>query len=537
MKNQTKKAKKRVVLVITDGIGYNESSEWNAFANAKKPTYDWLFANAPYSLLCSFGEEIGLPQGQMGNSEVGHMCMGAGRVLYQDLVKITRALDSGELAHNATLLDFAKDLSVVHLCGLASDGGVHSHISHLLGLAKILEAMGKKVWIHAITDGRDIPPLSAPKFIEQILSAESKSVKLGSICGRFYAMDRDNRWERVKVAYECLVEKTFSTAIKNTPPQPLPQGEGLKDAKNSSSLAEEARGWVDSAPLARDFAIKYLESQFSENITDEFINPARFNGFSGIKDGEGFIFTNFRSDRAREIIRALGESNFSEFPREKKDIKILCMCEYDAKFPYPVLFPKENVSETLAQIISENHLTQSHIAETEKYAHVTFFFNGGREEALRGENRVLIPSPKVKTYDLKPEMSAEAVCDAVLGTMKNKSDFIVVNFANGDMVGHTGNYEACIKAVEAVDRELGRIIECAKANDYAVIITSDHGNCEKMKDENGKILTNHTVGFVWCFVVDKSISRVKDGGLNNIAPSVLKLMGLEVPKVMSEPLF
>ena len=493
-----KQIKKRVVLVITDGIGYNESTEWNAFANAKKPTYDWLFANAPYSMLCSFGEEIGLPQGQMGNSEVGHMCMGAGRVLYQDLVKITRALDSGELAQNATLLDFVKDLSVVHLCGLASDGGVHSHISHLLGLARILEAMGKKVWIHAITDGRDIPPFSAPKFIEQILSAESERVKLATICGRFYAMDRDNRWERIKVAYETIA--------------------------NGANR-------VDSTPL------QYIDSQFKQNITDEFINPATFGEFDGIKDGEGFIFSNFRSDRAREIIRAMGESNFSEFKRTKKDIKILCMCEYDAKFPYPVLFPKENVNETLAQIISENNLTQSHIAETEKYAHVTFFFNGGREEALRGENRVLIPSPKVKTYDLQPEMSAESVCDAVLNAMKNKSDFIVVNFANGDMVGHTGNYEACIKAVEAVDRELGRILECAKREDYAVIITSDHGNCEKMKDENGKILTNHTVGFVWCFVVDSSVVRVRDGGLNNIAPSVLKIMGIEVPQVMSEPLF
>lgn len=490
--------KKRVVLVITDGIGLNESNEWNAFANAKKPTYDWLFANAPHSLLCSFGEEIGLPKGQMGNSEVGHMCIGAGRVLYQDLVKITRSLDSGELAQNATLLDFAKDLETIHLCGLVSDGGVHSHISHLLGLAKILESMGKKVWIHAITDGRDIPPLSAPKFISQILDAQSECVKLATICGRFYAMDRDNRWERVKVAYDTIA--------------------------NGANR-------VDMSP------IDYINAQFSENITDEFINPASFGDFSGIKNGEGFIFTNFRSDRAREIIRALGEENFSEFEREKTDIKILCMCEYDAKFSYPVLFPKENVSETLAEIISANNLTQSHIAETEKYAHVTFFFNGGKEDILKGENRVLIPSPKVKTYDLKPEMSAEAVCDAVCDAMKNKSDFVVVNFANGDMVGHTGNYEACIKAVEAVDRELGRILEYAKAQDYAVIITSDHGNCEKMKDENGKILTNHTVGFVWCFVVDSSVKRVEDGGLNNIAPSVLKLMGVEIPKIMSKPLF
>lgn len=489
--------RKKVVLVITDGIGLNENTEWNAFANAKKPTYDWLFKNAPYSLLCSFGEDIGLPKGQMGNSEVGHMCIGSGRVLYQDLVKISQSLDSGSLAKNPTLLNFANNLETIHLCVLASDGGVHSHISHLLGLAKILESLGKRIFIHAITDGRDIPPLSAPKFIEQILEIESSNIKLATICGRFYAMDRDNRWERIKVAYDCLID--------GVNPQ--------------------------------DSALQYLQSQFSQNITDEFINPASFNNFRGIKDGDGFIFVNFRSDRARELIRALGDSEFSHFERKKKDIKILCMCEYDASFNYPILFPKDNVNDTLAEIISQQNLTQSHIAETEKYAHVTFFFNGGKEAILPNENRILIPSPKVKTYNLKPEMSAKEVCDAVLSEMKNKSDFIVVNFANGDMVGHTGDYEACIKAVEAVDSELGRIINQAKQSDYSVIITSDHGNCEKMRDETGKILTNHTAGFVWCFVIDSEVKKVENGGLDNIAPSILKLMGLPTPSVMSKPLF
>ncbi len=489
--------KKNVVLVITDGIGLNESNAWNAFANAKKPTYDYLFANVPHSLICTFGDRIGLPHGQMGNSEVGHMCMGAGRVLYQDLVKITRSLENGGLAENPTLLEFVKDLSVVHLCGLASDGGVHSHISHLLGLAQILANLGKKVFIHAITDGRDIPPLSAPKFIRQILDIESEKIKLATVSGRFYAMDRDNRWERIKVAYDCM--------IKGENPQ--------------------------------DSALNYVESQFSAGITDEFIEPASFNNFGGIKDGEGFIFVNFRSDRAREIIRALGEREFSEFARERRALKILCMCEYDAKFNYPILFPKENVCDTLADIIARNGLTQAHIAETEKYAHVTFFFNGGREDLVAGENRVLIPSPKIKTYDLQPEMSAKPVCDAVLEAMEKQTNFIVVNFANGDMVGHTGNYEACIKAVEAVDEALGRILAQARAQDYAVIITSDHGNCEKMRDEAGNILTNHTVGFVWCFVANAGVERVEDGGLDNIAPSVLKIMGLETPKSMSNPLF
>lgn len=490
--------RKKVVLVITDGIGLNESKEWNAFESAKKPNYDFLFKNIPYSLLSTFGTDIGLPEGQMGNSEVGHMCIGSGRVLYQDLVKISMAIDNKTLEKNETLLSFCKDLNVVHLCGLASDGGVHSHINHLKALALILQSFGKKVYIHAITDGRDIPPFSAPKFIEELLELESSNIKLATISGRFYTMDRDNRWERIKVAYDCL---TLGTNPQENP-------------------------------------LKYLESQFKENISDEFIIPASFNGFSGIKDNEGFIFTNFRSDRAREIIKALGNADFSEFERDKSPkIKILTMCEYDKTFSFPILFPKEDIDDTLAEIISKNNLTQAHIAETEKYAHVTFFFNGGKEEVLKNEVRFLIPSPKVKTYDLKPEMSAKEVCDAVLENMQKNIDFIVINFANGDMVGHTGSFEAAIKAVEVVDKELGRIIESAKENNYSLIITSDHGNCEKMKDELGNILTNHTAGYVWCFVLDKDVKKVENGKLDNIAPSVLKLLDIEIPKVMSKPLF
>lgn len=489
--------RKKVLLVITDGIGFNKDNKWNAFYEAKKPSYEWLFKNAPYSFLSTFGTDIGLPEGQMGNSEVGHMCMGAGRILYQDLVKISMSLEDKTLEKNPALLNFVQDLKVVHLCGLVSDGGVHSHIKHLIGLAKILESMNKKVYIHAITDGRDVPPFTAINFIKQILDIESNNIKLATISGRFYAMDRDNRWDRIQTAYECLINATN------------PQND----------------------------ALKYLQSQFDKGISDEFIVPASFNGFSGIKDNEGFIFTNFRSDRAREIIKALGNSNFTAFKREKRNIKILCMCEYDATFNFPILFPKENLKDTLAEIISKNNLTQAHIAETEKYAHVTFFFNGGKEEILKNEERFLIPSPKVKTYDLKPEMSAKEVCDATLESMDRGFDFIVVNFANGDMVGHTGNFEAAIKAVEVVDNALGRIIKKAQEREYSLIITSDHGNCEKMKDENGNLLTNHTAGYVWCFVLDKDVKEISDGGLNNIAPSILKLLNIEIPQIMSKSLF
>lgn len=490
--------RKKVVLVITDGIGYNESNEWNAFAKAYKPNYDWLFKNIPYSFLSTFGTDIGLPIGQMGNSEVGHMCIGAGRVLYQDLVRISIALENGNLAKNKNLYSFAKDLKIVHLCGLVSDGGVHSHINHMIGLAKILESMGKIIYIHAITDGRDVPPFTATKHIEEILNLQNDNIKLATICGRFYAMDRDNRWDRIKVAYDCI-------------------SQGLNKKEN---------------PL------QYLHSQYDENITDEFIIPASFNNFSGIKDNEGFIFTNFRSDRARQILKALGSDDFKEFDRDfSPKIKILTMCEYDETFDFPILFPKEKVINTLAEIISKNNLTQAHIAETEKYAHVTFFFNGGKEEMLKNETRFLIPSPQVKTYDLKPQMSAKEVCDAVLESMDKNIDFIIINFANGDMVGHTGNFNAAIKAVESVDIELGRIIHKAKNDNYSVIITSDHGNCEKMKDENGVILTNHTAGYVWCFVIDKDVKKVSDGGLDNIAPSILKLLDINIPDSMSKSLF
>lgn len=488
---------KKVLLVITDGIGYDEGKEWNAFYKANKPNYDWLFKNVPYSFLSTFGKSIGLPDGQMGNSEVGHMCIGSGRVLYQDLVKISMAIDDGSLSRNNTLLEFISNMDVVHLCGLLSDGGVHSHMDHMIALSKILCSNGKRVYLHIITDGRDVPPFTADKYIKDILKLQHENLSIASISGRFYAMDRDNRWDRIEVAYNAIV-----------------RGENKQ-----------------KSPL------EYIKYQYKENISDEFIIPASFNDYEGIKDGEGFIFTNFRSDRAREIVSAIGNKDFDKFNTQKIKPRILTMCEYDSLFTFPILFPKDNVQNTLAEVISDNNLRQAHIAETEKYAHVTFFFNGGREESFIKEDRFLIPSPNVKTYDLLPQMSADKVCDKTIEAMNNNYDFIVVNFANGDMVGHTGNFDAAIKAVEKVDFELGRLIEHAKLTNYSLIITSDHGNCEKMKDENGSILTNHTAGFVWCFVYSKDIVKVSDGALDNVAPSILKLLGLEIPNTMSKALF
>lgn len=489
----------KTILVITDGIGYSHKTQHNAFYHAKKPTYDYLFAHVPYSMIDTFGLSVGLPKGQMGNSEVGHMCIGSGRVLYQDLVRISRAIESNELKDNPALLQATKDKDVVHLCGLLSDGGVHSHIEHFKALIEILSPKVKKLYLHLITDGRDVLPQSAQKYIADIATLCNENVQIASIAGRFYAMDRDKRWERVQKAYESIV-----AGANPTPLSP------------------------------RD----YVDSMYEKGIYDEFIEPASFYGYKGMNDNEGFVFINFRSDRAREIVDALGNAQFNGFMRSRVvHCDIATMTEYDATFPYPILFPKQKLQNTLAEVIASHGLKQLHTAETEKYAHVTFFLNGGVEEPFEGEKRILIPSPNVKTYDLQPQMSAHEVGDEVLKGIEEGYDFIVVNFANGDMVGHTGNFNAAISAVEAVDKELGRILQSARANGYALFITSDHGNCEEMQDEEGNILTNHTVGQVWCFCAAEGVTKLHNGGLNNIAPSILKVMGLPIPKEMDKPLF
>lgn len=485
------------ILIITDGIGESKEEEFNAFKKAKKPTYEKLFKQVPYGMIKTYGLSVGLPQEQMGNSEVGHMCLGSGRILYQDLVKINQAIEKNELMDNPALNNL-KECKRIHIVGLASDGGVHSHLDHILALAKGY-AKDKEVILHLISDGRDVLPNSFKGFLEQILGEiKGKNIQIATLSGRFYAMDRDNRWDRIEQAY------------------------------NTIALGQN-RVEIDS--------IEYVKKQYESEIYDEFLVPASFN-YEGIKEGDGLIFANFRSDRAREIIKALGMDDFKEFKRQRYvKIPIVTMCEYDKTFNFPILFPKELVKNTLSEVISKNHLRQFHTAETEKYAHVTFFFNGGKEEPYINESRSLIPSPKVKTYDLAPQMSAKEVCDEVLAAMEAGYDFIVVNFANGDMVGHTGVLEAAIKAVEAVDTQLGRIWSKAKELDYAFILTSDHGNCEEMKNAQGEILTNHTIGEVWCFIDAPEVKKVQDGGLSNIAPSILKLMGLEIPKEMDKPLF
>jgi 2,3-bisphosphoglycerate-independent phosphoglycerate mutase len=488
---------KKAILIITDGIGYKPNSKANAFETAKKPTYEKLFKEVPYSLIHTYGLHVGLPDGQMGNSEVGHMTIGSGRVLYQDLVKISLALEDGSLKTNPVLQELFTKSNRLHLVGLMSDGGVHSHIEHIIGVAKIAAEAGKEVFLHLITDGRDVSPTSAPDYLAQIEAMMDDKMTIATLGGRFYTMDRDQRWERIERGYRAIVEATPKT---------------------------------DQTPL------EYVKASYAKDETDEFIEPTAFEGYDGVQEGDSVLFMNFRSDRMREIVTAMGDPKFDAFARKPLHLHIATMTEYDKSFPYPVLFRKEVPKNTLAEVIANAGLTQLHTAETEKYAHVTFFFNGGVEEPVPNESRVLIPSPKVKTYDMKPEMSAPQVGDAVLTAMDEGYDFIVVNFANGDMVGHTGNYEAAIKAVEAVDHEIGRIVEKAKERGYALVLTSDHGNCEEMVDESGKILTNHTVGDVWCFVMAEGVNAVKPGALNNIAPTVLKLMELPIPEEMDEPL-
>ncbi len=488
----------KTILIITDGIGCKPNSICNAFKDATKPTFDKLLANAPKALISTYGLSVGLPEGQMGNSEVGHMTIGSGRVLYQDLVKISLAIADGSIENNEALNDTLEKSDRLHIIGLLSDGGVHSHIKHIIGLAKLARNRGKKVFLHLITDGRDVSPTSAKIFVKEIEDICNEYITIATISGRFYTMDRDNRWDRVEKGYKAIVEAIPKTNIS-----------------------------VD----------EYIDNSYRDEIYDEFLEPIAFDNYSGMQKGDSVIVANFRSDRVREITTALGSREFSEFNREYIPLNIVTMTSYDALFNYPVMFKKEVPKNTLAQVISSARLTQLHTAETEKYAHVTFFLNGGVEEPFIGESRVLIPSPNVRTYDLKPEMSAPKVGMAVRNGIDSEYDFIVVNFANGDMVGHTGNYESAKLAVSAVDREIGKILEKAKDKDYSIVITSDHGNCEEMRDRDGNILTNHTVGDVWCYILDNRVDKVESGGgLNNIAPTVLKIMGLDIPKEMDKPL-
>lgn len=488
---------KKVLLVITDGIGHRESCEDNAFCAAKKSAYQYLFDNVPHSYVQTSGLAVGLPQGQMGNSEVGHMTIGSGRVLYQNLVKISKSIEDGSLKENPVLNDIMTKSRDIHVVGLLSDGGVHSHIDHFIAVAKIASQNGKKVHLHLITDGRDVAPDSALTYLAKIEANLDENISIATIAGRFFSMDRDTRWERVEAGYQAM-----------------------------------AFGIPESDKMPAD----YIKAEYEKEIFDEFIEPAAFNQYSGFQENDGVIFINFRSDRMREMVDAVGNEHFSEFDRNKAKLHIATMTQYNKDFPYPVLFEEKTPRNTLAEVISDAGLSQLHTSETEKYAHVTFFLNGGVEEPFLNETRVLVPSPDVKTYDMKPEMSAPQVGENVRKAMKEGYDFIVVNFANGDMVGHTGNFDAGVKAVEAVDKELDQIIKSCKDEGYSLVLTSDHGNCEEMKSPQGDRLTNHTIYDVFCFVMDDNVKEVKTGGLNNIAPTVLKLMHLPIPPEMDEAL-
>jgi len=481
---------KKTLLIITDGIGHSQTKNLNAFKSAKTPTYDRLFKEVPNSLIKTSGLSVGLPEGQMGNSEVGHMSIGSGRVLYQNLVKISMALEDGSIVNNEAFQNLLHVEGDIHIVGLLSDGGVHSHIDHIIGLVEIAKKRGKEVYVHAIMDGRDVSPTSG---IEYIKTLENKNINIASISGRFYTMDRDNRWDRVERGYNALFGKTSTCKEKPS---------------------------------------EYVAKMYAENITDEFCEPISF-GYP-IKADDGVLFANFRNDRVREISKAVGSESFEEFKRDVIPSKVITMTLYDSSYDFEVMFKSQTPKNTLAEVISNAGLCQLHTAETEKYAHVTFFLNGGIEEPYPNESRVLVPSPKVQTYDMKPEMSAKEVCDEVLRAMKSNYDFIVVNFANGDMVGHTGDFNAAVKAVESVDEQLGRIYKSKE--DYNIIQISDHGNCEEMVDDEKNILTNHTTYDVFCFVDANGVKKVNNGGLNNIAPTILKLMGLEIPKEMDKTL-
>lgn len=491
----------KTLLIITDGIGHNSSNNFNAFASAVTPTYDYLFNNVPYSLIHTYGKFVGLPDGQMGNSEVGHMTIGSGRILYQDLVKINIAIEENTLKDNQIFKDILTKSNNIHLLGLLSDGGVHSHIDHIIAMAKIAKAQNKKVFIHVITDGRDVAPDCAAVYINQLLEVCDDDIKIATIAGRYYAMDRDNNWDRIELAYNALtsgeveVSKTLNEAIKNS---------------------------------------------YANGITDEFVKPAKIGSADNglIKDGDGVIFANFRPDRARQLTRAFIEDDFKGFERKiHPKVNFVTMAQYDSTFSSPVAYLPQTIVNGFGEVVSKAGLTQIRTAETEKYAHVTFFFNGGVEEPYPGEIRLLSDSPKVATYDMQPEMSAYKVKDRLIEELNTgKIDTVILNFANPDMVGHTGNLDAVIAACQAVDNCTGQIVNKVLELDGAVIITADHGNADLLVNpETGESHTAHTVNPVPCILISNDLKDVKlrnDGKLADLTPTMLDLLGVEKPSEM-----
>lgn len=497
--------KKPLALIILDGFGENPSDYGNAIKAAKTPNMDRFFANYPHTLIGASGMDVGLPDGQMGNSEVGHTNIGAGRIVYQELTRITKSIKDGDFFENPALLaaidNCKKNGSALHLMGLLSDGGVHSHNSHLYGLVELAKKTGlENVYIHAFMDGRDVPPSSGKDFI---VECEEKLKEIGvgkiaTVMGRYYAMDRDNRWERVEKAYAAMV-----------------YGEGVKN------------------PSAADVMVQSYEA----DVTDEFVVPAVCAEGAEIQANDSVVFFNFRPDRAREITRTLVDPDFKGFERKKGffPLYFVCMTQYDATMPnVHIAFKPQSLVNTFGEYISKNGLTQLRIAETEKYAHVTFFFNGGVEATFAGEDRALINSPKVATYDLKPEMSAYEVCDEVVSRIQSgKYDVIILNYANCDMVGHTGVFDAAVAAVEAVDTCVGKTVDAILAQGGAALITADHGNADKMYEDDGSPFTAHTTNPVPLIAVGLDGCTLKEGGrLADLAPTMLEILELPKPAEM-----
>jgi 2,3-bisphosphoglycerate-independent phosphoglycerate mutase len=499
---------KKVLLMILDGWGIATNKKVSAIDQARTPFVSSLYAKYTNSKLQASGLAVGLPNGQMGNSEVGHMNIGAGRVVYQDLVRINKAVEENELKNNEVLAEaFAlakKENKTVHLIGLVSDGGVHAHINHLKGLLTFAhEQKLSNIFVHAFTDGRDTDPKGGKAYVEELLQHMQKTTgKLASIVGRYFAMDRDKRWERVKLAYDLLVH---------------------------------GKGEHTTQP------IQALEASYQNNVTDEFVKPivvcnANDQPLTTIKPHDIVICFNFRTDRGRQITQALTQEDFPEQGMKKLPLYYVTLTNYDDTFrDVKVMFDKDNLHNTLGETLSRAGKKQIRIAETEKYPHVTFFFSGGREEAFEGESRILCPSPKVATYDLKPEMSAADIRDAIIPELnKKEADFICLNFANPDMVGHTGVFEAVVKAVETVDACAQAVTEAALANGYATIIIADHGNADFMINEDGSPNTAHTTNLVPCILVDNTYTgKLKDGKLGDLAPTILALMGVATPKEMT----
>ena len=498
--------KKPLALIIMDGFGYRKETEGNAIRAARKPNLNAIFSRCPRTLIGASGLDVGLPDGQMGNSEVGHTNIGAGRIVYQELTRITKSIGDGDFFENQALKKAMENAALeghaLHLMGLLSDGGVHSHINHLFGLLDMAKKYNvKEVYVHGFMDGRDVPPTSGVEYVKQ-LQKKLSDIGLGKIAtlsGRYYAMDRDNRWERVIKAYEALVL---------------------------------GRGNQDTDP------VRAMEESYEKGVTDEFVVPTVVTPGAVIKANDSVVFYNFRPDRAREITRTLVDPDFKGFEREPGffPLTYVCMTQYDVTIPnVEVAFRPEELHNTLGEYISNKGMTQLRIAETEKYAHVTFFFNGGKEEPYPGEDRALIPSPKVATYDLQPEMSAPEVTDEVVRRIESgKYDMIILNFANCDMVGHTGDFDAAVKAVEAVDAGVGRMVEALVKVGGRAFLTADHGNADLMAEEDGTPFTAHTTNPVPFVAINFPGAKLREGGrLADIAPTMLEAMGLPQPPEMT----